>query len=66
MMYLETAPLAPHRGKGLGVGREAEGQTHLVSGQRSLLFVTQETLLKHVKIMDMCLNSHRHMTSSPL
>jgi hypothetical protein len=51
---------------GWGVGREAEGQIRLVSGQRSLLLlVTQETPLTRVRITDVRGNSHRPLTSSP-
>ena len=47
------------------MGREAEGQTRLVSGQRSLfLFVTQEAPLMHVRITDVRQSSHHHLTSS--
>ena len=60
-----TAPDRAEEG-GWGVGREAKGQTHLVSGQRSLLlFVTQETPLMHVRITDVRRSSHRPLTSSP-
>ena len=47
------------------MGREAEGQTRLVSGQRSLfLFATQETPLVHVRITDVCRSSRHHLASS--